>query len=93
MITDKASIVLYGGTYQPELWPESVWPDDMRLMRQAGVNLVSLGTFGWARLQPSPDTFTTWRVFGSRIVSGRTTQTISAHLLPALPSAWPNGDA
>ena len=37
--------------YNPEQWPEEVWPEDVALMREAGVNLVSLGIFAWARLE------------------------------------------
>ena len=47
----------YGGDYNPEQWPEDVWPDDVRLMREAGVNLVSLGIFSWARIQPEEGVF------------------------------------
>jgi len=43
----------YGGDYNPEQWPEPVWLEDARLMREAGVNLVSLGIFAWARLEPA----------------------------------------
>jgi beta-galactosidase len=43
----------YGGDYNPEQWPESVWPEDVALMREAGVNLVSLGIFSWALLEPA----------------------------------------
>jgi beta-galactosidase len=46
--------VFYGGDYNPEQWPEGVWKEDVRLMREAGVNLVSLGIFSWARLEPQP---------------------------------------
>jgi beta-galactosidase len=46
--------LLYGGDYNPEQWPESVWTEDVRLMRAAGVNIVSLGIFSWAKLQPAP---------------------------------------
>ena len=35
--------IWYGGDYNPEQWPEEVWPEDVRLMQQAGVNLVSIG--------------------------------------------------
>src|SRR5690606_41352521 len=42
----------YGGDYNPEQWPEDVWDDDVALMREAGVNLVSVGVFAWARLEP-----------------------------------------
>jgi beta-galactosidase len=42
----------YGGDYNPEQWPEEVWDEDVRLMREAGVNLVSIGIFSWALLEP-----------------------------------------
>jgi beta-galactosidase len=42
----------YGGDYYPEQWPEEVWVEDVRLMREAGVNLVSVGIFAWALLEP-----------------------------------------
>ncbi|MGC5016389.1 beta-galactosidase [Streptosporangium sp. DT93] len=45
----------YGADYNPEQWPEEVWHEDVRLMREAGVNLVSVAIFSWARLQPAPD--------------------------------------
>lgn len=44
----------YGADYNPEQWPRDVWRDDMRLMREAGVNIVSLGIFSWALLEPRP---------------------------------------
>ncbi|MFE7407262.1 beta-galactosidase [Isoptericola sp. NPDC057559] len=44
--------VCYGGDYNPEQWPEEVWAQDVDLMRQAGVNLVSVGIWSWALLEP-----------------------------------------
>ncbi|KOX11104.1 beta-galactosidase [Streptomyces sp. NRRL B-3648] len=44
----------FGGDYNPEQWPESVWPEDVRLMREAGVTMVSVGIFSWALLEPAP---------------------------------------
>ena len=41
----------YGGDYNPEQWPEEVWADDVRLMREAGVNFVTVGVFSWALLE------------------------------------------
>lgn len=46
--------LLYGGDYNPEQWPEAVWADDVALMQEAGVSLVTVGVFSWARLEPSP---------------------------------------
>jgi beta-galactosidase len=47
----------YGGDYNPEQWPEQVWAEDVALMREAGVNLVSLGVFSWSRLEPAEGVF------------------------------------
>ena len=47
----------YGGDYNPEQWPESVWGEDVALMREAGVTLVTVGVFGWALVQPGPDRY------------------------------------
>ncbi len=49
--------LLYGGDYNPEQWPEEVWFEDVALMREAGVNLVTVGVFSWGRLEPSPGAF------------------------------------
>ncbi|MEU2545934.1 beta-galactosidase [Streptomyces roseolus] len=48
------SRLAFGGDYNPEQWPESVWQEDVRLMREAGVTLVSVGIFSWALLEPEP---------------------------------------
>jgi beta-galactosidase len=47
----------YGGDYNPEQWPEEVWPDDVARMREAGVSMVSLGIFAWSRIQPAEGVF------------------------------------
>ncbi|WP_328718572.1 beta-galactosidase [Streptomyces sp. NBC_00247] len=47
----------YGADYNPEQWPREVWEEDVRLMREAGVNIVSLAIFSWARLQPTSDSW------------------------------------
>ncbi|MDG4802034.1 beta-galactosidase [Micromonospora sp. WMMD980] len=46
--------IFYGADYNPEQWPEQVWAEDVELMRRAGVNLVSVGIFSWALLEPTP---------------------------------------
>jgi beta-galactosidase len=49
--------ILYGGDYNPDQWPEEVWPEDASLMQEAGVNFVSLGIFSWVKLEPRPGVF------------------------------------
>ncbi|MFT4260199.1 beta-galactosidase [Microbacterium sp.] len=44
----------FGGDYNPEQWPADVWREDVALMREAGVNLVTVGVFSWARIEPAP---------------------------------------
>lgn len=45
--------IAYGGDYNPEQWPKDIQEEDVRLMREAGVNLVSLGVFAWVLMEPS----------------------------------------
>ncbi|MFJ6453971.1 beta-galactosidase [Paenarthrobacter sp. NPDC091669] len=47
----------YGGDYNPEQWPEEVWKEDVRLMGEAGVTIVSLGIFAWSRIQEDEGVF------------------------------------
>ena len=47
----------FGADYNPEQWPREVWDEDVRLMREAGVNIVSLAIFSWAKIQPTADSF------------------------------------
>ncbi|WP_030740660.1 beta-galactosidase [Streptomyces sp. NRRL F-5135] len=54
---DTAPRFWYGADYNPEQWPREVWHEDIRLMREAGVNIVSLAVFSWARIQTAPDTW------------------------------------
>ncbi|GAC1475453.1 MAG: beta-galactosidase [Candidatus Dormibacteraceae bacterium] len=55
MLGSRLPHIAYGGDYNPDQWQEEVWAEDVRLMREAGVNLVSLGIFSWSRLQPRED--------------------------------------
>lgn len=44
--------IAYGGDYNPEQWPTEVHREDVALMQEAGVDLVTLGVFSWALLEP-----------------------------------------
>lgn len=45
---------LHGADYNPEQWMEdkTVWDEDMRLMRLANCNEMTVGIFSWAKLEP-----------------------------------------
>jgi beta-galactosidase len=43
--------IAYGGDYNPEQWPREVWDEDVRLMREAGVTMVSIGIFSWGLIE------------------------------------------
>ncbi|KJF18750.1 beta-galactosidase [Acidithrix ferrooxidans] len=47
----------FGGDYNPEQWSRDVWQQDVEMMVEAGVNLVTLGVFSWSRLQSAPGKF------------------------------------
>lgn len=49
--------ILYGADYNPEQWPEAIWQEDMRLMKLANVNMVSINIFSWASLEPRPEEY------------------------------------
>lgn len=46
--------LLYGGDYNPEQWLEDpgILREDLRMMKKAHVNTVSVGIFSWAKLEP-----------------------------------------
>ncbi|WP_353114408.1 beta-galactosidase [Microbacterium sp.] len=50
----EAARIRFGADYNPEQWPRETWHEDMRLMRRAGVDIVSLGIFSWSLLEPRP---------------------------------------
>ncbi|WP_243228939.1 beta-galactosidase [Microbacterium sp. CIAB417] len=49
--------IAYGGDYNPEQWSRETWREDVALMREAGVNLVSVGIFSWALIEVAEGVF------------------------------------
>ena len=47
----------FGADYYPEHWPEERWPEDARLMREAGFNVVRLAEFAWVKMEPEEGVF------------------------------------
>ncbi|MFC5470071.1 beta-galactosidase [Cohnella suwonensis] len=51
---------MHGADYNPDQWLDSpsVLEDDIRLMKLAGCNVMSIGIFSWAALEPEEGVFT-----------------------------------
>ncbi len=58
-INPKCPHMLHGGDYNPDQWIRSpeIWDEDMRLMKLAGCNAMSVGIFAWAALEPAEGRF------------------------------------
>lgn len=52
-VNKKTPFILYGGDYNPDQWDEETIDRDMELFKKAGINLVTLPVFSWAKLEPS----------------------------------------
>lgn len=57
MINPKLPAVFFGGDYNPDQWSEEIWKEDMRLFKLAGINVVTVPVFSWAKLQPSENVY------------------------------------
>lgn len=56
--SNQTQPTLYIGTaYYPEHWPEERWLEDIRLMVEAGINVVRMGEFAWSTLEPAEGEF------------------------------------
>ena len=51
---DRFPHLLHGADYNPEQWlhDRGVWDEDMRLLKLANCNELSVGIFSWAKLEP-----------------------------------------
>lgn len=54
---EKIKKIPYGGDYNPEQWPEETWEEDMRLLKLAHIDIVTLNVFSWAGLQSDDDVY------------------------------------
>ncbi len=86
--------MVFGADYNPEQWDESVWAEDLVLMRDAGVTMVSLAIFSWAIIEPRPDHFEFGWLDG--VMDGLADAGIGANLAnatasppPWMGSRWP----
>ncbi len=52
------SKLYHGAAYYPELWGPEEIDKDIRLMREARINVVRMGEFAWSTMEPEPNVFT-----------------------------------
>ena len=54
----RAARVRLGVCYYPEHWPETLWEDDLRRMREMGLEVIRIGEFAWSLFEPEEGRFT-----------------------------------
>lgn len=59
-INPKFPHFIHGGDYNPEQWQDTpeIWDEDIRLMKLAHCNTMTVGVFSWASLEPEEGKFT-----------------------------------
>jgi beta-galactosidase len=60
-ISTKLPHFIHGGDYNPDQWQkwkDTVWKEDVRLAKLAGINSLSIGIFAWAALEPEEGVYT-----------------------------------
>jgi beta-galactosidase len=87
----------FGVDYYPEQWPEERWPEDARLMAEAGVNVVRLAEFAWSFLEPHTGCFDfDWldraiailHQHGIQVILGTPTASAPPWVMAMLPDAY-----
>lgn len=58
-INENFKHFLHGGDYNPEQWIDTkeIWDEDMRLMKLADCNEMSVGIFSWSKLEPKENEY------------------------------------
>ncbi len=58
-VSEKIPKMLHGADYNPEQWEKypEVLEEDIRLMKLANCNVMSVGIFSWAKLEPEEGKF------------------------------------
>jgi beta-galactosidase len=87
-----------GVCYYPEHWPAERWRIDARLMCEAGLSIVRIGEFAWAKMEPTEGQYQwdwmdqaiqTLAAEGLQVVLGTPTATPPAWLVQSHPEILP----
>ncbi|GAB6927275.1 beta-galactosidase [Paenibacillus sp. JCM 10914] len=57
MINERLPKIWYGGDYNPEQWDQATMEEDIRMFELAGIDVVTLNVFSWARSQRNEETY------------------------------------
>lgn len=83
-----------GCCYYPEHWPEEMWAEDAKRMRDMGLSLVRIGEFAWSRIEPGPGYYDwgwldrameTLHAAGLKVILGTPTATPPKWLVDQMP--------
>jgi len=81
-------VFYFGVDYYPEHWPEERWPEDARLMAEAGFNVVRLAEFAWVKMEPHDGQYDfTWLDRAIEVLAARGIKVILG-TPTASPPAW-----
>lgn len=50
--------IVLGTCYYPEHWPEGMWEDDLRRMKENGIEVIRIAEFAWSKIEPEEGYFT-----------------------------------
>ncbi|MBP2000072.1 beta-galactosidase [Paenibacillus shirakamiensis] len=57
MLSEDLPKIWYGGDYNPEQWDAATMEEDLRMFRLAGIDVVTINVFSWAKSQRDEHTF------------------------------------
>lgn len=46
-----------GTCYYPEQWDQSLWKDDLKRMKDNGIEVIRIGEFAWSKIEPREGEF------------------------------------
>lgn len=77
-----------GVCYYPEHWPEARWATDAAMMRAAGLEIVRIAEFAWARMEPAEEQYAwAWLDRAIDVLAGAGLQIVLG-TPTATPPAW-----
>ena len=56
-ILDKKRIIL-GTDYYPEQWESTLWEDDLKRMKETGLEVIRVAEFAWSYFEPREGEYT-----------------------------------